>query len=58
MNLKKDFDDLCKIDLTNRDTFANYLNSLRALTNREYKNGFYIDDSGDKVYVSVYFEKA
>ncbi len=58
LNLKKDFDELCEIDLTNKDTFANHLNRLRALTHGEYKNGFYIDENGNKIYVSVSFEKA
>jgi methionyl-tRNA formyltransferase len=57
VNLKKDFDDLCKIDLDNVDTFRNHINRLRALTHGDYKNAYFIDDSGNKIYLKLELRK-
>jgi len=53
LNLKKDFDDLCEIDLNNRDTFKNHINKLRALTHGDYTNAYIIDDLGNKIYLKL-----
>jgi dTDP-4-amino-4,6-dideoxyglucose formyltransferase len=57
LNLKKDFDDLCKIDLDSKDSFKNHINKLRALTHGNYANAYFIDESGDKVYVKLELKK-
>lgn len=55
LNLRKDFKDLCKIELDDVDTFENHLNKLRALTHGIYKNAFFLDGN-KKVFVKVEFE--
>jgi len=57
LNLKKDFDALCKIDLDNYDTFRNHINKLRALTHGNYANVFFIDEKGNKVYLKLEMKK-
>ena len=53
LNLKKDFDNLCELDLNNVDTLENHINILRALTFDKYKNAFFFDKNGDKIYLSL-----
>lgn len=53
INLKKDFNEICRLDLDQIDTFENHLNKLRALTHGEYKNAYYFDSKGHKIFVSV-----
>jgi methionyl-tRNA formyltransferase len=57
LNLKKDFDNLCQIDLDNKDTFKNHINKLRALTHGNYANAYFIDDFGNKVYLKLELKK-
>ncbi len=57
LNLKKDFDNLCKIDLDNIDTFENHINLLKALTFDKYKNAYFIDKNGDKIYLNIKLSK-
>lgn len=57
LNLKKDYDILCQIDLDNIDTFRNHINKLRALTHGSYKNAYFIDDLGQKVYLQLEMKK-
>jgi methionyl-tRNA formyltransferase len=58
LNLKKDFDILCEIDLNDKDTFKNHINKLRALTHGEYTNSYFIDNLGNKVYLKLELKKA
>jgi dTDP-4-amino-4,6-dideoxyglucose formyltransferase len=53
LNLKINFDKLCKLDLDNVDTFENHINQLRALTFDGYENAYFIDDKGEKIFVRV-----
>jgi len=57
LNLKKDFDNLCKIDLDDKDTFKNHINKLRALTHGNYANAYFVDDLGNKVYLKLELRK-
>jgi len=57
LNLKKDFDDLCKIDLDDRDTFRNHINKLRALTHGDYANAYFIDNLGNKIHLKLELKK-
>lgn len=57
INLKKDFDDLCSLDLGNIATLKEHLNLLRALTHDEYANAYFFDENGEKVFVSIDFKK-
>ncbi|MEX2409822.1 MAG: dTDP-4-amino-4,6-dideoxyglucose formyltransferase [Candidatus Paceibacterota bacterium] len=51
--LKKDFERLKEIDLTERVTFKEAIDRLRALTHGEYKNLYYTTQKDDKVFISV-----
>lgn len=58
VNLKKDFDALCEIDLNEQLTFGEAIDRLRALTHPPFKNGFFVDsETGGKVWISVTLEK-
>jgi methionyl-tRNA formyltransferase len=57
MNSKKDFDDLCNIDLAEKMTFEKAIDRLRALTHGEYNNAFFYDDQGQKIYVRIQLER-
>ena len=57
INLKKDFNALCKIDLNKQVTMAEAIDYFRAMTHGQYQNAYYIDPvTGDKVFVSVQFK--
>lgn len=56
LNFKKDFEGLRQLDLTEEGTFGDFLNRLRALTHDEFRNAWFLDDSGRRVYVRVVLE--
>jgi dTDP-4-amino-4,6-dideoxyglucose formyltransferase len=58
LNLKKDFDDLCQLDLNNVDTFQNHINKLRALTHGDFDNAFFLTTRGEKIYLKLNIKKA
>lgn len=51
--LKKDFNELCHLNLDERLTLRETINKLRALTHGNYKNAFFRDELGRKIYVSI-----
>jgi methionyl-tRNA formyltransferase len=58
INLKKDFNELCKLDLDKKMTLGSAIDLLRALTHNKYANAYFIDPStGAKVYVKISLEK-
>lgn len=56
LNYKKDFERLRQLDLAEEGTFGDLLNRLRALTHDEFRNAWFLDGSGRKVYVRVVLE--
>ena len=56
VNLRQNFDALCKIDLSEVATFGEVIDRLRALTHSDYKNAYFIDKTGTKVFVSIDLE--
>lgn len=57
LNLKKDFDALCEINLDEAITFGEAIDKLRALTHGDYKNAYFYDKkTGRKIYVSIDLE--
>lgn len=56
LNLKRQFEDLCAIDLEEVASFRVLINRLRALTHDEFNNAYFIDESGTKVFVRVFLE--
>ena len=55
--LRKDFKELCKIDLEEEGKFKDFINRIRALSHGIYKNAYFIDENGCKVYLSINLEK-
>jgi methionyl-tRNA formyltransferase len=53
LNLKKDFDALRTIDLKAPTTFGAAIDRFRALTHGEYKNCYFIDETGRKIYLRI-----
>ena len=51
--LKKDFDKICNLDLDEKLTMGEAINKLRALTHGDYKNAYFFNTDGDKIYVSL-----
>lgn len=57
--LKKDFNDLCCIDLDEETTSGKLIDKLRSLTHKNFKNAYFIDaESGKKVFISLNIEPA
>lgn len=57
VNLKKDFNALCEMDLDKQVTLSEAMDYLRAMTHGEYKNSYFIDKkTGKKVFVSIDFK--
>ena len=58
VNLKKDFNALCQLDLNEELTMGKAIDRLRALTHGEYKNAWFSHpETGEKIYVSLNLEK-
>lgn len=54
VNLKKDFNELCEIDMQKQATVGETIDYLRAMTHGSYANAWFIDKAtGKKVYVKV-----
>ncbi|HFA51391.1 MAG TPA: dTDP-4-amino-4,6-dideoxyglucose formyltransferase [Bacteroidetes bacterium] len=53
LNLKKDFDALCQIDMAEVGTFQNHIDRLRALTHGDYMNAYFLDGEGNKVFLKL-----
>ncbi len=59
VNLKKDFNALCKIDLDKQVTMKEAIDYLRAMTHGAYKNAYFIDrESGNKIFISIDLQKS
>ncbi len=57
VNLKKDFNALCEIDLNEKATYGELINRLRALSHNGYENTYFIDSAtGKKVYIKFDLE--
>lgn len=56
VNYKRDFEDLKRIDLDRRGCFRDFLNHIRALTHGDYKNAYFTDERGHKVFVRIVLE--
>ncbi len=56
VNYKKDYDALRELNLGEQGTFGDFVNRLRALTHDPYRNAYFIDKSGKKVFVRIVLE--
>lgn len=50
---RKDFNTLCELNLDEKLTMGKAIDRLRALSHGDFKNAFFIDESGRKIYVSL-----
>lgn len=57
INRKKNFEELCCLDLNKKGTFQEFLDILRATTFVPYDNAYFYDDKGEKVYISLELHK-
>jgi methionyl-tRNA formyltransferase len=55
-NSKKNFDQLCELDLSANGTLGEHIKLLRALTHPGFKNSFYFCENGIKHFVSINIE--
>jgi dTDP-4-amino-4,6-dideoxyglucose formyltransferase len=52
--LKKDFNTLCKIDPEEETTAGKFIDKLRALSHKDFKNAYFIEpESGKKIFISL-----
>ncbi len=56
VNLKKDFNALCELELDKIQTIGDTIDLLRALTHGDYRNAFFRNKEGKKVMVSIKLE--
>lgn len=52
-----DYNKLCKIDLKEKLTFGEAIDKLRALSHGAYKNAYFIDEDGNKIFIKVELTK-
>ena len=57
INYKKDFYNMCKLDMESVDTLENHVKLLRALTHDDFNNAYFIDKEGNKVYIQIKVKK-
>lgn len=55
-NSYRDFLRLCSLDLKSRATLGEHINLLRALTHGDFKNAFFFNTEGKKVFVRIQLE--
>lgn len=53
VNLKRDFDSLCKIDLEKQVSFGEVIDYFRAMTFKGYNNAYFYDEQGRKIFVEL-----
>lgn len=57
-NSIQDYKNMCKIDLDKKVTMKEAINFLRAMSHPPYKNSYFIDNDGNKIFVSIELEKS
>lgn len=57
LNTKKDFAELCKIDLQKKATYKEVIDVLRATTFQGCRNAYFYNENGEKIFISVRLEK-
>lgn len=56
INYKKDFVKLCEIDLDKKVTYREAIEYLRAMSFKGYKNAYFYDGDGNKIFVEIELE--
>jgi methionyl-tRNA formyltransferase len=57
-NSIQDYKKLCEIDLNKKVTMREAINYLRAMTHPPHKNSYFLDEDGNKIFVSLKLEKS
>ena len=57
VNYIKDFNNLCELNLNEEVTMGEAIDKLKALTFEGYKNAYFIDEEGNKVWITIKLEK-
>jgi len=57
INSKKDYESLKSLDLNRIGSFSDFFNLLRALTHGSYRNAYFLDNNGRRVFVRVILER-
>ncbi len=57
LSTKKNFKELCEINLNEKLTFKQAIDKLRALTHGEYKNAYFYDETRNKIFLKIELEK-
>lgn len=56
-NSISDFRSLCALNLDAEGTLRSHIDLLRALTHKNFRNAYYIDEQGRKVYIRISLER-
>ena len=48
-----DFRKLCHLDLDNLATLREHIDLLRALSHGKFRNGYFIDERGQKIFIKI-----
>lgn len=56
LNMRKDFESLKLLDLEQYGRFGDFLNHLRSLTHEPYRNCYFVDENGTRVFVRIVLE--
>jgi methionyl-tRNA formyltransferase len=56
-NSFKEYQKMCKLNLSSIGTFEEHINLLRALTHKGFRNAYFIDSNGEKYYIEVKITK-
>lgn len=56
-NSIQDYHNICKIDLAKKVTMKEAIDYLRAMTHPPYENSYFIDENGDKIFISINLKK-
>lgn len=56
INYKRDFEQLKEIDLNRKSTFRDFINILRALTHNDFRNAYFKDSAGRKIFIKILLE--
>lgn len=57
VNLKKDFNELCEIDLDKKVSYRVAIDFFRSISFKGYKNAYFYDEEGNKIFVEIELEK-
>ncbi|SKB40415.1 Formyl transferase [Acetoanaerobium noterae] len=57
VNLKKDFNELCEIDLDKKVSYREAIDFFRSMSFKGYKNAYFHDEEGNKIFVEIELEK-